>query len=39
MSVTNKDVIDSVAYEDDELLLQIYDHLDFTKQTIVNCKL
>ena len=29
MAVTEKDVVDSVAYEDDLLLLQLYDHLDF----------
>ena len=29
MAITEKDVIDSVAYEDELLLLQLYDHLDF----------
>lgn len=29
MAVTEKDVVDSVAYENDLLLLQLYDHLDF----------
>lgn len=29
MAVTEKDVVDSVAYEDDFLFLQLYDHLDF----------
>ena len=29
MAITDKDVVDSVAYEDDLLLLQMYDHLDF----------
>ena len=29
MAITEKDVVDSVAYEDDFLLLQLYDHLDF----------
>lgn len=28
MAITDKDVVDSVAYEDN-LLLQMYDHLDF----------
>lgn len=29
MAITDKNVVDSVAYEGDELILQIYDHLDF----------
>ncbi len=29
MAITEKDVVDSVAYKDDFLLLQLYDHLDF----------
>mgnify|MGYP000802350669 FL=1 len=29
MAITDRDVVDSVAYEDSILLLQLYDHLDF----------
>ena len=29
MAITDKDVVDSVAYEDDLLFLHMYDHLDF----------
>lgn len=29
MAITDKDVIDSVAYDNDQLILQLYDHLDF----------
>lgn len=29
MSITDKDVIDAVAYENGTLILEIYDHLDF----------
>lgn len=29
MSVADKEIIDAVAYENDTLILEIYDHLDF----------
>ena len=32
MAITEKDVIDSVAYENNQLLLQLYDHLDFDEE-------
>ena len=32
MAITEKDVIDSVAYENNQLLLQLYDHLDFDRE-------
>ncbi len=32
MAITEKDVIDSVAYENNYLLLQLYDHLDFDEE-------
>lgn len=32
MAIDNKDVVDSVAYEENKLILQIYDHLDFEKE-------
>ena len=33
MSVDNSEVIDAVAYENDKFILQIYDHLEFDKET------
>ena len=29
MAITEKDTIDSVAYENNTLIMQLYDHLDF----------
>ena len=32
MAIDNRDTIDSVAYESNTLILQLYDHLDFDEE-------
>ena len=32
MAITEKDVMDSVAYENNQLLLKLYDHLDLNRR-------
>ena len=32
MAIDNTEVIDAVAYEGDKLILQLYDHLEFTNE-------
>lgn len=31
MSIDNSEVVDAVAYENEKLILQLYDHLEFTE--------
>lgn len=32
MAIDNRDTVDSVAYESNTLILQLYDHLDFDEE-------